>query len=262
MMDELNIFIQEYLNREKGYNLVVDGLIGPATLGAIGRVFDIPDGWSNDRKVVGAVQWACYEYDLDFGGVDGYFGPQTMFAFENLKNLLENGKLVENWRDDVSVTTKNKWPKQNTDDFDKYFGVMGENLVNFEPPYPHYWSWDNSKPISTFKCHKKVSKSLKKVLTAVNKHYGPEKIKELHLDQLGGCFHIRHIRGGSTWSTHSWGISLDYYPPENQLRWGDDKALFAKTEYLAWWECWEAEGWVSLGRELNFDWMHVQAANL
>ena len=41
-----------------------------------------------------------------------------------------------------------------------------------------------------------------------------------------------------------------------------DKATFAKPEYERWWQCWEEEGWLSLGRTRNFDWMHVQAAKL
>ncbi len=34
---------------------------------------------------------------------------------------------------------------------------------------------------------------------------------------------------------------------------------FAKAEYDAWWELWEKEGWINLGRTRNYDWMHVQA---
>ena len=37
---------------------------------------------------------------------------------------------------------------------------------------------------------------------------------------------------------------------------------FARPEYNMWWKLWEEEGWVSLERQRNFDWMHVQAARL
>ena len=85
---------------------------------------------------------------------------------------------------------------------------------------------------------------------------------ETELDIYGGCYAPRKKRGGSTWSTHAWAIALDFDPDRNQLNWGRDKASFARPEYDDWWDCWEAEGWVSLGRERNFDWMHVQAAKL
>jgi len=61
---------------------------------------------------------------------------------------------------------------------------------------------------------------------------------------------------------HSWGIAVDYDPVKNKLKWGRDKASLPKGEYDMWWKFWEEEGWVSLGRQRNFDWMHVQAAKL
>jgi hypothetical protein len=36
----------------------------------------------------------------------------------------------------------------------------------------------------------------------------------------------------------------------------------AQPEYAPFLDLWEAEGFVSLGRARNFDWMHVQAARL
>jgi hypothetical protein len=61
---------------------------------------------------------------------------------------------------------------------------------------------------------------------------------------------------------HIWGIAMDYDPNRNKLRWNSDKAVFAREEYRRWWEFWEEEEWVSLGRSRNFDWMHVQAARI
>ena len=70
------------------------------------------------------------------------------------------------------------------------------------------------------------------------------------------------MRGGTRLSTHAWGIAIDWDPERNQLKWGRDRAAFADAAYEPWWQAWESEGWVSLGRERNFDWMHVQAARL
>jgi len=103
---------------------------------------------------------------------------------------------------------------------------------------------------------------MESVLEDVLKHYGLEEIKRLKLDVWGGCYNDRPIRGGSKPSMHSWGIAMDYDPANNKLRWGKDKATFAQPEYLEWWKIWERHGWISLGRQRNFDWMHVQAASL
>jgi hypothetical protein len=100
---------------------------------------------------------------------------------------------------------------------------------------------------------------MEKVLTNVFEHYGEERIKELGLDLWGGCFNFRKKRGGSTMSTHSWAIAVDYHPEMNRLRWGWNDAVFARPDYDFWWKAWEEEGWVGLGRVSNFDWMHIQA---
>ena len=70
------------------------------------------------------------------------------------------------------------------------------------------------------------------------------------------------MRGGTQYSMHSWGIAIDFDPERNQLNWGRDRARLAAADCVPFWDIWEAEGWVSLGRARNFDWMHVQAARL
>jgi hypothetical protein len=61
---------------------------------------------------------------------------------------------------------------------------------------------------------------------------------------------------------HAWGVAVDYDPEHNKFKWGWDRAAFARSEYDAWWKIWEDEGWTSLGRTRNFDWMHIQAPHL
>lgn len=139
---------------------------------------------------------------------------------------------------------------------------FSSNLVKINLPWEHRLSWQPAKKTNSFSCHLKVKNSLERVLNKVFDYYGNEKIKDLRLDYWGGCFNKRPIRGGSRPSMHSWGIAIDYDPVKNKLNWGRDKALFAKPEYFRWWEIWEEEGWVSLGRKRNYDWMHIQAAKI
>jgi len=61
---------------------------------------------------------------------------------------------------------------------------------------------------------------------------------------------------------HAWSIAIDFDPARNKLSWNNTRARLAKPDAVKFWELWEAEGWVSLGRARNYDWMHVQAARL
>ncbi len=81
-----------------------------------------------------------------------------------------------------------------------------------------------------------VITSLGRIWQKVKEVYGERDIKRLGLNQFGGCFNNRKMRQG--------------------------QATFARTEYDEWWNIGEEEGWVSLGRTIYFDWMHVQAARI
>ncbi|OEU70255.1 MAG: hypothetical protein BA863_06415 [Desulfovibrio sp. S3730MH75] len=185
--------------------------------------------------------------------VDGIAGPKT------LSEMKANPQISENWTDEE--TSNPQWPNQSISELLGYYGEVGENQVRLHLPYPHKLAWDKDIIVNSYLCHEKVHDSLERVLTQTFSHYGQERIEELHLNLWGGCLNIRPMRAGKRSSTHSWGIAVDYDPDNNKFRWGSDKATFAKPEYDAWWNFWEAEGWTSLGRSKNKDWMHIQAAN-
>lgn len=149
-------------------------------------------------------------------------------------------------------------------DLNKYFGSIdeiNEHLTTITVPYPLKLSWDKSVSTTKMRVNKQVADSVVRVLTKVLNHYGMGEINRLGLNLYGGAFNKRLMRGSTTrWSTHSWGISIDFNPEGNKLRWKKDKAEFAKPIYDFWWKCWEEEGWYSLGREKNYDFMHVQFA--
>jgi hypothetical protein len=151
------------------------------------------------------------------------------------------------------------WPTQR--EVPEFYGARGANQVLYTPAYPFYL-YDGGQRVKRISVHEKVVDSLDRVLTAVLNEYGEEAIHELHLDRYFGSLNVRKMRGGNSWSMHSWGIAIDFDANRNQLRWNHTRAAFARPEYDAWWQCWEAEGWTSLGRERDYDWMHVQAASL
>ncbi len=256
--------VQEQL-KKRGLDVgPVDGIIGTKTLKALDSVEEIPSEWSNKRKIIGFIQLLCKEKKIEAGPIDGYWGPQTDNAFESLEYFLKNEKLPPPWRDIelAEEVNPNDWPKDNEDELMGFYGEVGENQTRIQLPYPHKLAWNKRVVINRFSCHEKVHDSLLKILTRVFEHYGIDEIKKLRLDLWGGCLNVRSKRGGSTPSVHSWGVAVDYDPEKNNLKWGRDRAAFAKPEYDMWWKFWEDEGWVSLGREKNYDWMHVQAVKL
>lgn len=143
-----------------------------------------------------------------------------------------------------------------------FFGPIGENQKKLDLPYPLVLAWDNSVIVKGVTCNIKVHESLYAIFENTLKTYGMKEVKKLKLDSFGGCLNVRKMRGGSSWSIHSWGAAIDLDPDRNQLKWGKDKAIFAKKEYEPFWKIVEAEGWISLGRKKNYDWMHFQAALL
>jgi hypothetical protein len=257
-------FLQTQLN-DRGLNAgPEDGILGPQTLNALNKIEDIPKEWSKRRKAVAFIQLLAKEKAVETGAIDGYWGPQTEFAFECLQQIINEGKKLDIWRpEDLPDENPNEWPSQTPEDnIIDFFGEVGGNQVRIELPYPHKIAWKTSSVINSFLCHEKIHDSLHRILSRVLENYDLEEIQRLRLNLWGGCLNVRRMRGGTKYSTHSWGIAIDYDPTRNRLKWGRDRAAFAKPEYETWWRIWEEEGWVSLGRTRNFDWMHVQAVKI
>jgi hypothetical protein len=257
-------FIQAELQRLGHDPCPVDGIAGNATKAALDKVTDLPKSWPMERKLVGLIQLQAGKEGLDPGPMDGLWGPSTAAAYDQLVHQRLYGAPPPIWRPEgLEVPNPNNWPSQRTDaELIAFYGQTGANQKRIQLPYPHRIAWDMDKTVNSFQCHTKVHDSLLRILTKVKDTYGMAGISELRLDIWGGCLNVRRMRGGDRWSTHSWGMALDYDPQNNQLNWGRDKATLARPEYERWWQIWEEEGWVSLGRQRNFDWMHVQAARL
>lgn len=133
-------------------------------------------------------------------------------------------------------------------------------LVTLELPYPMFLNWSTSEIINSFQCHKSIHDRLKAVFTDILNHYGIDEIKRLQLDDYGGCFNYRLMRGGTKLSKHSWGIAIDLDPDRNLLKETSATARFARPEYKPMIDIFYKHGFLSLGREQNRDYMHFESA--
>jgi hypothetical protein len=253
-----NKSLQQFLKDKQLYFAPVDGIWGMTTGIAVKnalRNIKGADRWPVARQRIAVEQMLMHNVGIDAGAIDGLIGPQTKFALEQWQNHVRTVPAVN-----TAITLlETKWPTQaQVPDF---YGERGENQVPYIPPYQFYL-YDSKTKVGYISVHRKVEPSLDRILRKVYEQYGPEAIHKLRLDRFFGSLNVRKMRGSNAWSMHSWGIALDFDANNNALRMTAKEATLARPIYDKWWEAWESEGWVSLGRQRNYDWMHVQAARL
>ena len=142
------------------------------------------------------------------------------------------------------------------------FGVPNQTgkgyLTTINLPYPMRIAWDPNLKVNKMVCHKLVSDNFLSVFNELLEVYGYDEIVELGIDLFGGCFNYRAMRGGSEWSTHAFGIAIDLDPARNTLKETSKTARFARPEYKPMIDIFYKHGFISLGIEKNYDWMHFQ----
>lgn len=222
-------------------------------------------GWPATRQAVALLQALARAEGVEAGPLDGWWGPQTAHAAAAMLARDSTGHLPD-WRDVRPATANpNGWPTESG--VTAFYGPHGTPdgprppLVQVPSPWTFRIAWNLSQTRSFLWAHERTAPSVARILSRIHHHYGEARIRELRLDIFSGDYMPRLMRGSRTrWSMHSWGIAYDFDDSRNRLHWGADRARLAQPEYRPFWEIWEAEGWVSLGRTKNHDWMHVQAA--
>ena len=203
--------------------------------------------------------------ELGFGPltVDGKTGPATTNAiklFQCKNNLKVDG--IAGPKTLALLFPSMPVPKgtlMSTSEIMSKYGAPGDkNLVKITLPFPLRISWDLQYSIDSFMCHKLVAEKMVKVFEDLLAHYGLAEIQRLGIDLYGGCYAYRKMRNGTDWSRHAWGIAIDLDPARNPLKATSKTAQFAKPEYKAMIDIFYKNGFVGLGREKNYDWMHFQ----
>lgn len=221
------------------------------------------------------VQLRLAELGFDPGPADGVLGKRTRKAINEAQDwhkLTADSDIVDDilWPEGViesrhadpvqPLHSKNgPWPHESG--VPAFYGAMGKHLKSLDLPYPMRLSWDLGTEIKRFSIHEKCHASAARCFKRIAETFDEKRRADLGIDILGGCLTApRKKKGGSTWSMHSWAVAIDFDPVRNQLKWGRDKARLGQPDAVPFWEIWEAEGWYSLGRRENYDWMHAQAA--
>ena len=149
-----------------------------------------------------------------------------------------------------------------TEQLNAKYGMPNERgtyLTMINLPYPMVY---DGKQVLKMRCHKLVADKFLNVFNDLLEHYGLEEIQRLGIDRYGGCFNYRLMRGSTTkLSRHSWGVAIDLDPARNLLKETSKTARFARPEYKPMIDIFYKHGFISLGIEKNYDWMHFEIAS-
>lgn len=127
-------------------------------------------------------------------------------------------------------------------------------------PFPMRVAWDLNTSVRKITVHKLIAQNMLGAFNDIFAHYGYDKIKELGIDLFGGVYNCRKMRGGTTMSKHAWAVAIDIDPARNTLHETHKTARFARPEYKPMIDAFYKNGFISLGREKDYDWMHFEIA--
>lgn len=140
------------------------------------------------------------------------------------------------------------------------YGKPGTSIVSMALPYKMRIAWDLKTSVSTMQCHKLMIPRFETVFKGLLTIYGLPELQKLGIDIFGGCYNYRQMRGGTSWSRHSWGIAIDLDPVRNALKTSWLKSQFSKPEYALMVELFYRNGFFNLGKEKNYDSMHFETS--
>lgn len=250
MIDALTL--QHFLNIQGVTpGLVEDGDFGDRSFaGSKSVLYDngvqVTAAWTKGRIYV-AVEQLFLNKTMKAGLiVDGLAGPATNAALDAYAAS--------------ALVVRHVWPKQSG--VPEYFGPISHaNQSYAQLPYTMFGDYARTIKVTRFECHEKVRASVERIFRRALAHYGLAEIRRLNLDIFSGCRVVRRITSGVGWSMHSWGIAIDIDAAHNDFSWHRNKAVMDNPDRAFFVQCWLDEGWLSLGRERDYDWMHFQATS-
>jgi peptidoglycan hydrolase-like protein with peptidoglycan-binding domain len=257
--------LQMELTTRGFYNGPISGINGPQTRDAIlsfvnSRAAEVESAILRTKSVTirtnAAIQLILKDLGFYNENIDGFIGPAMRFATE----LWQNRQRQTNLPGRPIPTQNNIWPS--VSGRSAFYGAPGSGHIMLNIPYPMRLAWNKKQIVNRVTVHSKCAGSLDRILKEILKVYGYDELRKLGIDLFGGIYNNRNIRGGSTLSDHAFAAAIDLDPERNQLRWGSDRAVFARPAYRPMRDAFRKENWTSLGEERNFDYMHFAAVSM
>lgn len=192
------------------------------------------------------------------GAIDGWAGSVTQSAFRAMVGSAEkpdHPRPVE--PDPLAGTGRIVLPRETNGAMSALYGQPSSSptyLDWFSFPIPARLYSRGGQTLDRHRCHRLVAPRLTTALAEILALLGRAEYERQGWHVYGGSHNYRAKRGGSTLSTHAWGIAVDLNPGENGLRTTTTTFSEAAIDVM------ERHGLLSGGRAWGRDWMHFQAA--
>lgn len=178
--------------------------------------------------------------------VDGFWGQKSIAAAQkHLRSLMPD---------------PHPFPKPNTPAFHQFYGPHGEPDGYTPPcrsitlPFTIYYE---SRSVTRLTVHEKCADSLLAVFQRLATTYPDRASREAAgILVYDGLYNPRRMRGGTSWSMHSWACAIDLNAGRNGLKTAWPVTATMPFEVM---ECFAAEGWLAAGAFWGRDAMHFQA---
>lgn len=256
--------------RSLGFSVIRDRIWGPLTRNAL-----VEADRKFDRQIIDRLRSARESYERNVVGYRANLWRGLVNRWDHVRDLsLKWNELESPAKPSLpspspgsgSEPSRIVLPREGTNTLNEFYGTAsptGNYLEWFSFPVANVRLYSRKgaslsdrtgNGLDDHRCHSKVRNQLEAALSAVYQALGKAQFEKEGWHIYGGCFNYRKKRGGSSLSTHSWGIAIDINPEENPFH-GTDTTFSSKAIDIM-----EEHGFLSGGRAWGKDWMHFQAA--
>lgn len=172
---------------------------------------------------------------------DGFWGPKSIAAAQqHLRNFMP---------------ATNPWPRSDQASLRRFYGPPGteSNLTTITFPFPLLFE---DRPVRSTRVHRKCAASLLSILTQLGDRYSAQPRIMEAVEDFGGVYNNRPMRGGTAPSLHAYGAAIDLDPDANGLFAHWPTVADMPFEIM---EAFAREGWTAAGAFWSRDAMHFQA---
>ncbi|MGY9046052.1 hypothetical protein P775_23300 [Puniceibacterium antarcticum] len=261
--------VQMLLASASYYTCAIDGDPGPKTMAAVAiterNANAVSASWSKSRRLVAAGQRILNAQGFEAGHVDGYAGHNTTEALTAWRSARAGASAAVERVALAHPPEAASIPTQA--ECSTYYGqpgtdAIGKQLVYVTLPFDLRIDWALDQTTRRIRVHTKAADSLERALLAVFDHYGSDGMRDLGIDRFAGSYVERRMRGGTSWSMHSYGCAIDLFAAPNALRLRCPQALFCGPDYKPLLDIMQANEWLPAIRLWGSDAMHFQRARM